>query len=137
MTVYQVQWGRGEPVTVASVEELDAVLDEVAGMTGDGNAPFAVSITEDEDGADPFGPVGLQVGFGHPSRGFVFWTGDEEGGYGREPGIGPHREGIGFDLGGQWTEYHPDETRVTPETARQAARHYVETGQRPTGIDWS
>jgi hypothetical protein len=138
MTTYSVEWGGNEPAIIGAVEELDELLEELADSTGDEGAPYAVSIaavTADE-AEHPFGPEGLQVGVGHPARAFVFWAGDDSSGYGHESGVASYSEGIGFDLGGQWTEYHPDETRVTAETAKAAAREYVTTGERPTCLEW-
>lgn len=89
-----------------------------------------VDIVGNED--DPELAVGLQIGVGHPERGFVYYTGHTtaESGYAVDPELEPVVGEIGFDYGGQWTGYAPAKTRVTPTRVRQLARDYVETGKR-------
>ncbi|MBT8228366.1 MAG: hypothetical protein HKP61_18215 [Dactylosporangium sp.] len=80
---------------------------------------------------------GLEVGVGHPDRAFVhFTTADGLGsGHGAEPGAEPWPNTLAWDYSGQRTDYDPVKTRVTPAAARQAARQYVTTGQRPTCVE--
>src|SRR5262249_22582825 len=66
---------------------------------------------------------------------FVFAT-VGPGGDGTQPGIEPWPEDINFDYGGTPTDYHPEETRVRSETARQAAPEYVRSGQPAGGPVW-
>ncbi|MDG4786666.1 Imm1 family immunity protein [Micromonospora sp. WMMD1102] len=41
-----------------------------------------------------------------------------------------------FSYGGQATDYHPAETRITPARAFEVVREIVGTGERPTTVDW-
>lgn len=127
---------RGGEASISTAAELDAVLDQVADQAVTDDQPYAVQIYR--DGED----VGLMIGVGHPERSFVSWvdnavpegTGDAAA---HEPGVVAPNEPIGLDFFGTWTELDPQRTRVMPEAARQAAREYIETGQRPTGVEWS
>jgi hypothetical protein len=127
---YTVSTGRNEPQKVANADELDALLDaltEQAQVSG----PVVVGIYR-QDGAHW---SGMDIGIGHPERSFLFATGDA-GGYGFEPGLEPWPEDISFDYGGTPTDYHPEETRVRPATARRAARDLVTTGRLPGSVEW-
>jgi hypothetical protein len=57
--------------------------------------------------------------------------------YARQPDLPPWNEPIGFDVYGNWHEHKPEETRVTPGLALEAAREYLRTGQRPTCVEWN
>ncbi len=119
---YLVKYGREPQISVADANDLDAILDRLAPRRGRGGAPYMVRIfTLDKDGEY----VGIQIGVGHPRRSFVFYAGEPGGGYGQQTGIPPLTGEITFDCGGQATEYPPGWARVTPETARQAAREFV------------
>ena len=130
---YLVTWGSDGERTVSTAEELSTVLDEVAPRRGKHGAPYLVGVYLDD--GEEF-PPGVEVGLGHPDRAFVFNLGPG-GGYGYEPGLDAWPEDIVFDVGGQTADYHPDQTRLTPQAARQAALEYVRTGQRPTCVEWS
>jgi hypothetical protein len=131
---YAVKWGREPRRLIHGVEELDDVIDSLATARGDAQAPYVLSVflpTPDED--DDY--AGVQIAVGAPERSFVFYNGPG-GGYGFDPALEEWAEDIVFDLGGQATEYHPAETRVTPAAALAAARQFVGTGRRPTGLQW-
>lgn len=124
---YLVSWGRDEEREVATAEEMDAVLREIAGE----RTRVVVGVYRKDAGRW----VGMDVGIGHPERSFVFFN-DRHGGYGSEPGIEAWDGDISFDDGGRATDYHPEETRVLAETAMRAAQEYVTTGQQPTCVVW-
>ena len=123
---------RGYEIVVNTVAEADAAIDRVVAQTETEGIPFAAQIHR----ADAEGS--LMVGLGHGSRAFVDWLMDA--GHRQtaiEPGVEPQDEPIGFDVYGQWHERDPEETMVTPPTARRAIREYVNSGQRPTGLTWT
>ncbi|MGA8112621.1 MAG: Imm1 family immunity protein [Actinocatenispora sp.] len=132
---YLVHWGRDNERTVSTVEELDAALDEAEGQRGDDGSSYLVDIVDQDD---PDLMLGLQIGVGHPDRGFVFYSGltAAETGYAADPYLPALGGEIGFDYGGQWTGYEPAKTRLTPSQVRRAARDYVATGRRPTSVAW-
>jgi hypothetical protein len=77
------------------------------------------------------------IGVGHPDRSFVDWLmpkGHRR--YGLEPDVPPPPEPIAFDVYGNWHEHRPEQTRVTPAKAREAAREYVATGGQPRSLQW-
>lgn len=130
---YRMGWGRGNRCEVATADALDAVLDRVETQRSPDGVPFKVDIVRD----DPDGfPVGLQLGIGHNDRSFVLYIGDPASGYAYEAALELWPDDLVFDYGGQPTEYLPEETRVTPAMAREVARVYVRTGERPTCVTW-
>jgi len=138
---YIVAWGRGNRRPSSTVAELDAALDEAAAS----NVPQVVGIYPPEylaGDASPWDgplPPALQIGVGHPDRSFVLWLGPE-GGVEVEAGAPPWPSGapdIAFGYGGDAVFAGPARARVTPATARQAAREFVRTGQRPTCVQWA
>jgi hypothetical protein len=136
---YDVWYGRHGREPVSSVTELDAVLDVVQRQRGDGGAPYAVTIVPAVEDAEFDELPGLQIGIGNDERAFVFFsTADGHGtGYGFEPGTQEWSTILAWDYSGQWTDYEPAKTRITPATAREAARQYIATGRRPTCVQWS
>jgi hypothetical protein len=134
MTTYEIAWGvddaqpTGQPVRlVNSGAELDAVFNEIAA-----SGPHMVTVYP-ADG-DPDGPS-LQVGIGHPRRGFALWLGPD-GGYGFDPALDPLDEELTFDYGGEPTDYGSYRTRLTAEQARHVAHEFVTTGERPRSVAW-
>jgi len=129
MTTYEIAWGldetepTGQPVRqVQSAAELDAVLDEISATE-----QFMVTIYP--VGGEPDGPS-MQIGIGHPQRGFVLWLGSDPG-YAVDLDNEPLGEDLTFDYGGEPTDYGPARTRVSSEQVRQAVREFVATGARP------
>ncbi|MFY1673863.1 Imm1 family immunity protein [Plantactinospora sp. WMMB334] len=138
---YVVTWGWGNRRPGFSATELDAALDEAAAS----GVPRVVGIYPPEHlagDASPWDepqPPALQIGVGHPDRSFVLWLGPE-GGIGVEADAPSWPSGapdIAFDYGGDAVFAGPTRARVTPATARQAAREFVRTGQRPTCVQWA
>lgn len=129
MTRYEVTWlGTGHTV-LAGPEQVDEIL---APLHEQGR-PVVVDVFRYRDGR-PDG--GVQVGLGHPHRSFVLYFGEPDGGYAVEPGVDPWDSDIEFSYGGQATEYHPTETRITPTCAFEVVRQLVATDQRPSCVEW-
>lgn len=128
-----MKWARQPRTLVSTVDELDAALDQaVAAAAGD--YPHLVSIYPAEHDGD--WPPTLQIGIGHPHRSAAHWISAVGAGTGYQPDIQPWRAPISFDLGGVATDLPPEDTLVTPDAAREAAREYVRTGRRPAGLAW-
>lgn len=139
MTSFLVEWGTDEANVerVATVDEFDAVLDRIEGLRDPGGLPFKVDISA-EAAEDAWPPQGMQVGLGHPRRARLTWFGEPASGDGYEPDVPPgDGERIDFSYGGIPTEENPAGVRVTPQTAREAAREYIRTGRRPTCVSWN
>jgi hypothetical protein len=137
---YTVSWDgpsarqpdRGNEVLVSTVDQLDRALDRVAAQANAEKLPYAVQVHRSE------APGSIMIGIGHPQRSFIDWLmpkGHRE--YGYVEGVAAWSEPIGFDVYGEWHEHEPEQVRVVPATAREAAREYVRTGQRPTCVDWA
>ena len=138
--IYNVSWDgpsaqnpqRGSEVDVSTVAELDAVLDRVAAHAAAKGVPFAVQV----DREDSAGSV--MIGVGHPQRSFIDWLMDEgHRSFGSEPDMPAAAASVVFDVYGEWHEHPPEQSRVSPAVALEAAREYVRTGERPTCINWS
>ena len=138
---YTARWGRGNTRSLATADDLDALFDEI---TSSGR-PQTVTIYppgyQDDPDASPWDappPQALEVGIGHHERAYVRWLAD--GSIGEQPDAPPWPEGvddIAFDYGGDPVFCGPDRARVSPEAARDAAREYLQTGQRPNRLSWS
>jgi hypothetical protein len=135
---YLIGWGRDDSqptgqheAAVSGPGELDAVLDHIeqAGI------PQLVDISPVDDEHDV--PYGLQIGVGTVDRSFAVYIGEPAGGAGYDPYLPPAPDSIRFDVGGEPTDYNPDQLRLTAAQVRQAAREYVSTGRRPTSISWA
>lgn len=134
---YQITWGRGAgQATVITVAELDAVLDRI-GPDPDGIAYSVGIIAPPIPSAESGIPPMLDICLGHPTRSFVYHVGaDGDSAWGYQPEI-PPTAGIYANHGGAVDEAWPERARVTPTTAREAARQFVaHDAQRPTCLYW-
>lgn len=136
---YSVSWDgpsardphRGRKATVSTETELDAVLDQVAVESAAKGIAFAVQINRAAS------PGAVMIGVGDPGRSFVDWLMDKGHRlYGHEPGVAAGADPVAYDVYGNFHEHPPEQSRVTPAVAREAAREYVRTGQRPTCVSW-
>lgn len=137
MTQFRVRWDNGQRTElVETVAELDAVLDQIEQQRSSDGLPFMVDVTSTEVRYQDF-PVGLHMSVGHPERARVDWAGPPKPSTAFQSDVPPwDGELIEFSYGGLPTEEEPETLRVNPDVARQAAREYVETGQRPTRLEW-
>lgn len=121
---------RGREVEVSTVEELDMVLDQVHRQAAEDGVAYAVQIHR------PTRHGAIMIGVGHPDRSFVDWldrsqphgTGNR---YAVDPDVEPADAPVAFDVYGDWTELPPVRTRIAAAQAREAARHYLRTGEQP------
>jgi len=137
---YLVIWGSDNEHEVSSAAELDELLAQVTKL----GEPYVVGIyppgyrnNETSPWVDP-PSGGLELGVGHPERSFLFWYG-EGGGWGHEPHVPPMPEDeadIEFNHFNEVMFCGGERGRVRPDTVREAARQYIETGQRPTAVQW-
>lgn len=137
---YVVDWGRDDNETpVSTVDELDAVLDQI-GQQAAQHGPIAVDVfpDDDQDGTEPdYVPYGLEIGIGYPDRSYVSYTGEPASGFAYDPDLPPLEDTRTYNYGGEPAWYDPEHTRITPQQARDAAREYVRTGQRPACVRWN
>lgn len=130
MTV-RVSYDREDPVTVSTVDELDAMLDRIVAVERYRRDPVMAEVTSvDEQRV-------LQIGLGYPTFSVLQWydltvDGPEalvSEGTTDASGFG------GYNYGGTWTEF--DATTAVPvDVARDAVREFAETGSRPTCVSW-
>ncbi|AVT35822.1 hypothetical protein C6W10_04385 [Plantactinospora sp. BB1] len=136
-----VGWGSSRWRAVGDVAELDALL---AGLAVISTGPQVVGLYPPrflEPGFRPGGQPGLpslQLGLGHPMRGFLYWAGPHPSlGYELElPSWPAEVERIEFDYGGDPITCGPKLASVTPGAVRDAALEYAATGLRPTRVHW-
>ncbi|MEQ4300050.1 Imm1 family immunity protein [Plantactinospora sp. B6F1] len=136
-----VVWGQGRWEAVGSVAELDALLGGLAALMPEPQVVGMYTPRFLEPGFRPGTPStlpSLQLGLGHPVRGFLYWTGPT-GSLGYEPELPPWPVGverIEFDYGGEPIACGPKLACVTPGAVRDAALEYAVTGVRPTRVRW-
>jgi len=124
---FTLHWGLRNSARIHCVDDLDTLLAVLATVPGQHGAAHAVDLL-------PAGAVdgGLQIGIGHPHRAFVY---DLDGaGYSIDAELDPWPEPIAFDCGYDVLDFKPAWTRVSPTTAVTAAREYVRTGGRLSGL---
>jgi hypothetical protein len=131
---YQVRSLVEPESSVATVKELDALLDRVAAVPGESGAGHEVWVFNWVGGKF----LGVQLGVGHPDRSFVHFNDASEQVFGYQPDVGYAAGYLAFDqvVGSSPLRHPPALTRVTPAAARLAAREFVTTGQRPTCLSW-
>ncbi|MFD0974356.1 Imm1 family immunity protein [Plantactinospora endophytica] len=134
-------WGRGRWRAVHGIAELEALLARLALIS---TGPHVVGLYPPRFLEPDFRPVNvrtspsLQLGIGHPVRGFLYWTGPVSS-LGYEPELPPWPDGesmIEFDYGGDPLVCGPTLTRVTAGAVRDSALEYAATGERPTRVRW-
>jgi hypothetical protein len=118
---------------VETEADLDAVLD---GIQNRGIPQMVDLFPADESDTPAWESTGLQIGLGHPSRAFVWFSDGTGADFGYEPELAPVAEEITFDYGGVPTGYDPTRTRVSPATARRAAREFLQSMERLTHVRW-
>ena len=135
MTIYTLEWSLN-PGTggcyerqVTTGDELDQFLNRIE-RDHRQSAPVVVTLYRPDEASE-----GLQIGIGHPDRGFAFMI-ESGGGYAYQPDLPEVSLPVDFDYNGQLTSYRPDQLRITPAQARTAAGEYLSTGQRPTSLLW-
>lgn len=139
MTIYTVQWGGWDDlgeVQITTAEELDTLLDQVATRRDEDGLGYKVGIFAEVARSRPL-PFGMEITLGHPDRAWLFYSGPEGTGLGFDPDLPPwDGEPVWFNTGGDASDFGADRLLLTPELARQAIREYVQTGQRPTCVQW-
>lgn len=134
-------WGRGHWRAVDGVAELDAILADLTALPV---GPQVVGLypprflEPDFSLSELPGLPSLQLGIGHPTRGFLLWLGPGHG-LGYESELPPWPAGvreIEFDYGGEPVHCDPHRAAVSPATVRDAALEYAATGTRPTCVRW-
>lgn len=127
-----VQWQREDPVTVESLDALDALLDRLHDEAATAERLIAVTLHDENSG---HGLI-ITVGADHA---MAQWS--------DQPGIGemtsrpsePVNPGnvprLPIDFGGQPSSV-PANCFFPAEHARAGARTYFETGRRPPEIPW-
>ncbi|WP_020576960.1 Imm1 family immunity protein [Actinopolymorpha alba] len=122
---YLLEYGDGPAQTeVSTVDELDHALDEVNREAEQDQVPYAVYVFTP---AAWDGPV-LALGVG---RDFSFLNFDNAHVVGDLDSDKPTEWWYGNDWG-----HRPPGRGIPVETAREAAREFVRTGQRPTNVEW-
>lgn len=139
MMIFTTSYERNDDIEIATVDELDAFLDTVAATGQQYGIQIAQgTITQWEpanknDARDEL-PI-LELGIGHPERSYLIYYG-EPFGWGINHDLPELAEHLAYNGGGESEERNPRRTRVSIDQAREAAREFIKTGQRPTNVDW-
>lgn len=143
---HTLAWGHDETlphrqprVEVSSPADLDAALDRIANSLGDDDLPVVVDLFP--TGQERIAPS-LQFALA-PESGktasfllWLDWDDDDATCWAYREDQQPPDKPMTCVYGGQPVEYDPEHLRVTTSTARQAAREYLVSGQRPTSLNW-
>jgi Immunity protein Imm1 len=121
-----LHWAQSE-VAVGSVQELDALLDRLT-VEAENDRPFMVALAR-EDGSS------LSIGLGSDESVASYVSGSYDPPYYVSRGDPDRAEPIVFHSG-EMTEF-PPWSAIPLEDARQAMRHFFETGELSPGIDWA
>jgi hypothetical protein len=125
---YLVYIDRDDPVSVQSVAELDAFLDRVAATPRYQRFPVVADIVSADD------RYILQILLGRTDASFLIWNIADES---IEASVGTVlvKGDIVFNYGGSRTDAY-DDTTIPVDIARAAAREFLQTGRRPSGVEW-
>ncbi len=126
-TGWTIQWQAGqEPVVVESEEQLLQLLADAEEDAAE--QPLVVEIRSPDKAA-------LTIGLGQEASIATFASSVAPPYYVSSGGPG-HDEPLVFYRYGHWTEFGSD-AAISPDAAREAARRFVATGDRPSNIEWS
>ena len=123
-----VGWERNE-VVVGSVQELDALLDRITAEAEAEDLPM-LAVLGREDGST------LSIGLGHPYSVLSFVDGSHDPPYYISRRDEERTEPVKFVFSGEMTEF-PPWCAIPTEQAREAMRHFFETGELSPRLDWA
>lgn len=118
-----------EPSFVRTADELDQLLNAVTEQAIASGVPTFVEITSGDDRRT------LDIGVGAENHSTLIWYDDDAEEVLTSSGTLQAPDDAGFDYGGTWTPVHHDAI-IPIQDARQAAREFVATGNRPANIGW-
>jgi Immunity protein Imm1 len=121
-----VGWDRNE-VVVASVQELDALLDRIT-AEAEADLPM-IAVLGREDGST------LSIGLGRPYSVLSFLDGSYDPPYFISRGEEERSEPVAFVFSGEMSEF-PPWSAIPTEQARESMRHFFETGELSPKVDW-
>ncbi len=125
--ICSVGWGQRGEAVVATVAELDRVLDELTERHWGEDAVLAeVSL--------PIGDA-LSVGLGHERSVLSFVPGTGLPPYFISRGPTEHGDGLAFYYYGQWTHFD-ERNLISLGIAREAVRQFVRTGNLANSVPW-
>jgi len=122
----QLAWGEDGAAGVESVDDLDRHLDDLTERARE--KPFLAELALANGDS-------LAIGLGRDESILSWIQGSHDPPYYVSQGD-PEAEGVVvFNYGGQWSEF-PKWSLVPIAEAREAMRHFVRTGHRPTNVAW-
>ena len=138
--MYTMAWGRHpadrsgqHTLTITTAAHADEALDSIAAQATTDECPRMVDLYEGTWQPGQTAPAtGMQLVWGHPERASLTWLGPGAG-YAIDPAVPPWPQPIEYDQ----DEIGSHRTRLTPATVRRAVQEYLQTGQRPTGLQWT
>jgi Immunity protein Imm1 len=122
-----LSWEQNE-VAVGSVQELDALLDRLT-VEAEADLPFVVVLAR-EDGST------LSIGLGSAESVASYVSASWDPPYYISRGDEERTEPVRFIYSGEMTEF-PPWSAIPTEQAREAMRHFFETGELSPRIDWA
>jgi hypothetical protein len=123
---HRIEWGEDGQAEVASVEDLDGVLDELTDQALE--KPFMVELIS------PNGDS-LAAGLGLDESVLSWVPGDQNPPYYASKGDGAAEGTVVFHYRGDWSEF-PRWSAVPRGEVREAMRHFFATGEMPRNVEW-
>ena len=126
-----VYYDRHGPVVIETTTDLDRLLVQIAATAEYQKDPVLVDLSDETEQRV------LEIGVGYPTFSMLLWFDWNEPAPETCVSAGTitptHFDG--YNHGGTWTDYDP--THAIPiEDALQAAREFIQTGAKPTSIQW-
>jgi hypothetical protein len=119
-------WAEDREAAVEDVAELDAILDRLTVLAGNGQ-PFIVELVTD-DGST------MSMGLGLPQSVLSYLPGSLNPPY-MESFAGAGDEALAFYYRGELSEFSP-ETAIPVEQARDALRYFLKTQLLSDNVNW-
>ncbi len=123
--MWKIQWNGDSEAEVASIAELDALLDQIHST---GCAVMAVV-------ESPANGDSLAIGLGRTVSVLNFVPGTGDPPYFSSVGADERDESVEFNFMGEQSEF-PMRNTISVESARIAMREFFETGKLATSVEW-
>lgn len=125
--MFNITWDMEER-RAGSAHEVDLLLDQLQlAFTGTDPALVTVEFVETGDS--------LSIGLGRERSVLNYIRGDKDPPYYTSSGGADDDEAVSFRFGGDWSEF-PPWNAVPIALAREAMRHFCETGKLSNDIQW-
>jgi hypothetical protein len=125
--MFTIGWNQREQLA-SSIHDVERILDELQAYFA-GGEPQLVTVQLNKTGDS------LAIGLGRDRSVLNYMSGSKDPPYFTSTGELDVDEPIAFRFGGEWSEF-PMKSSIPTSMARQAMRHFCETGKLSSAIQW-